>query len=334
MKTAVSLLIALCLFVAAAAALWVVSEWIFTFNADLIARPLGLPPLGIGARVLQFFLLAAEVCLAVLLVAAFLVRYRRPRVFISFKHVHEAKAVALAKQLERAGMDILRLPFGQYEHDHIVEFVRQALRRADALVAIPDAESASFVDAELMAASVRRLPIALIQYQERQFQPTTLLRGYPVFDYQCLEAQGFEPLQRYLWFAARHPREYMRMAGRIFKVFLDGVNWIVFAIMLAVFSLMEGTKQLLNRLGERLFETTLFSPDPDSAVFYNTVFVLLLFGYAAWLIHAQVSVLRTARQIASTGTESFQTFSDAFSILKSDRNILGCIRENNFIPRA
>lgn len=334
MKTLLSFLLALCLMVVGAALLWYLSEWVFTQNARLIQAWFGWPALSFSGRLLQLLLLAAEVCMAVLLIAAALIRYRKPRVFISFKHVHEEKAEALAAQLAQAGLKVLRLPFGQYSHDEIVDYVRQALRKADALVAVPDAENVSFVDAELMAASVRRIPIALMQYQERQFQPTTLLRGYPVFDYNCLTTKDFEPLKRYLWFSARHPREYLRMAGRIFKVFFDSVNWMVFGILIAVYALMEGAKQLLNRLTDWLFDVTLFGADADTAIFYNTVFMLLLIGYAGYLIYAQLRTLHIARQMTSTGTDSYEAFSEAFSILKSDRKILDCIRRNNFIPRG
>ena len=334
MRTLLILLLFLLLFIAGAALLWVVSEWVSGQNAGLIYRAFGLPPMSLAGRLVQVFLLLAQVCAVILLIAVGLVRLRRPRVFVSFKHVHESKAESVAGQLSNAGMEVLRLPFGQYSHDEIVEFVRKALRRADALVAIPDAEQASFVDAELMAASVRRIPIVLIQYQEKQFQPTTLLRGYPVFDYACLEANNFEPLKRYLWFAAKHPREYFRMAGRIFKAFFEPVNIIVFGILIAVYAFMEGAKQLLNVLSERLFGSILFGADPDTGVFYNTVFMLLLIGYAGYLVYAQLRTLSTARQISSTGTESYREFSEAFAILKSDGKILECIRENNFIPRG
>jgi hypothetical protein len=308
MKTFLSLLLALVVFVLGAWLVWEFSAWIYLQNARLIERGLGLPALHLGGRMLQSLLLLAEICLLILLVSAALIRYRKPRVFISFKHIHEEKATEIAHQTERAGMEVLRLPFGNYGHDEIVEFVRRALRKADAVVVIPDAESASFVDAEVMAASVRRIPIALIQYQERQFQPRTLLRGYPVFDYACLEAGGFESLNRYLWFSAGHPREYVRMAGRIFAVFLEPVNWIVFSIMLVAMALMEGLKWLINKASTALLQTEVFQPDMESAIFYNTVFVMLLLGYALYLLYQQWNVLRTARQMASTGTESYQVF--------------------------
>ncbi len=327
-------LLAVGVFAAGAYACWLISERVFVWNARLVQQWLGLPAMHLGARVLQVFVLAAEVCLLVALAALWHIRYRRPRVFISFKHTHEGKAQTLAAALEKQGFRILRLPFGQYTHDEIVGFVRDALRRADALVAIPDAEHASFVDAELMGASVRHLPIVLLQYQERQFQPTTLLRGYPVFDYHCLQAEHFAPLRRYLAFAAGHPAEYGRMLGRIFKVFFDGANLAVLAVMLLVFVGMEGAKALLNRLAQRLWHSPLFTPDADSAVFYNTVFILCLLGYAGYLLYRQWQVLRTARQISVTGADSFQAFAEAFSILKSDRIVLHCIRENNFIPRG
>jgi hypothetical protein len=333
-KTFLSLLLAMVLFVLGAWMVWELSAWIYHQNARLMERLLGLPALHLGARIFQSLLLLAEICVLILLAAAALIRYRKPRVFISFKYLHEEKAKEIGRQVERAGMEVLRLPFGSYGHDEIVEFVRVALRKADAVVVIPDAESASFVDSELLAASVRRIPIALIQYQERQFQPRTLLRGYPVFDYACLEAGGFESLNRYLWFSAGHPREYVRMAGRIFAVFLEPVNWIVFSLMLVAMALMEGIKWLINAASYALLQTAIFQPDMESAVFYNTVFVMLLLGYALYLLYRQWNVLRTARQIASTGTESYQVFAEAFSILKSDQKILACIRENLFIPRG
>lgn len=333
-KTILSLLLAMVVFVLGGLLAWELSAWVYARNAWLIERFLGLPPLHLGVRILQSLLLLAEICVLILLAATALIRYRKPRVFISFKHIHEAKAKEIGRRVEQAGMEVLRLPFGDYGHDEIVEFVRQALRKADAVVVIPDAESASFVDAELLAASVRRIPIALIQYQERQFQPRTLLRGYPVFDYSCLEAGGFESLNRYLWFSAGHPREYIRMVGRIVAVFLEPVNWIVFSLLLVAMALMEGLKWLINKVSEALLQTAVFQPDMESAIFYNTVFVMLLLGYALYLLYRQWNVLRTARQMASTGTESYQVFADAFSILKSDQKILSCIRENLFIPRG
>lgn len=321
-------------FAGGAYACWLLSEQVFGLNAGLVERWFGLPAMHLGARVLQVAILAVEVCMAVALVALWQIRYRRPKVFISFKHTHEEKAQATAAALEKRGFRVLRLPFGQYTHDEIVGFVRDALRQADALVAIPDAEHTSFVDAELMGASVRRIPIVLLQYQERQFQPTTLLRGYPVFDYHCLQAEGFAPLRRYLAFSAGHPAEYGRMLGRIFKVFFDGANLVVLAILLLAFVGMEASKALLNRLTQTLWQSPLFVPDADSAVFYNTVFILCLLGYAGYLLYRQWQVLRVARQISITGADSFQTFAKAFSILKSDRIVLRCIRENNFIPRG
>ncbi len=333
-KSTLIFLLSVVAFVAGAYACWLLSEQVFIWNARLVEKWFSLPAMHLGARVLQVVVLVVEVCLVVALAALYQIRYRRPRVFISFKHTHEGKAQAAAAALEKRGFRVLRLPFGQYTHDEIVGFVRDALRQADALVAIPDAEHASFVDAELMGASVRRIPIVLLQYQERQFQPTTLLRGYPVFDYHCLQAEDFAPLYRYLAFAAGHPAEYGRMLGRIFSVFFDVVSLVVLMVILLVFVGMEGAKELLNRLTQLLWHCSLFAPNTDSAVFHNTIFILLLLGYAGYLLYRQWQVLRTARQISITGADSFQTFADAFSILKSDRMVLRCIRENNFIPRG
>lgn len=100
MKTILSLLLALVLFVLGAWLVWEASAWLYARNAWLIEQTLGLPSLHLGARILQSLLLLAEISILLLIVAASLIRYRRTRVFVSFKHIHEAKAREIARSIE------------------------------------------------------------------------------------------------------------------------------------------------------------------------------------------------------------------------------------------
>ncbi len=122
---------------------------------------------------------------------------RRRSVFVSFQHRREHDADALGAALERSRFHTLRVPYARgAEHQSIVTSVNDLLRRADAVVCLPG-NDASFVEAEVAAATVARKPVVFL-LAEGGTLPDTADKQHPSFRHEATSAQRYEPLVEFL----------------------------------------------------------------------------------------------------------------------------------------
>ena len=269
------------------------------------------------------------------LILLFRTRFRKPVVFISFKHVHEEKAIDLETRLKAENFEVERLAFSpNYTHDEVVSQVLVKLQKADVVVTIPDAKNASFVDSELLAASALKVPIVLMQYQKQQAQPGTLLLGYPVFNYQCVQEKKFIPLFRFLLFVTRSSRDYLNQVARIFRQMFDPITLLGFGIIVAIFLLIKFGFQLVKWIFLDVLQWSIGHLILENDEMIHSVFIMLILGYTIYIIANAFYIIGVARQITVTGRESYQTFKDAFSSLKDDKEMLECIHQNNLEAKA
>ena len=122
---------------------------------------------------------------------------RRRSIFVSFQNRREHDADELGAALERSRFHALRVPYSAgAEHQSIVTGVNDLLRRADAVVCLPG-QDASFVEAEVAAATVARKPVVFLLTEEGTL-PNTADKQHPSFRHEATSAQRYEPLVAFL----------------------------------------------------------------------------------------------------------------------------------------
>ena len=311
------------------------SDFLATSTRGILRNYLGIETSDYLASLLIVLIFIFAATTLVPLILLFRTRFRKPVVFISFKHIHEEKAIDLETRLKAENFEVERLAFSpNYSHDEVVNQVLIKLQKADVVVTIPDAKNASFVDSELLAASVLKIPIVLIQYQKQQAQPGTLLLGYPVFNYQCVQEKQFLPLFRFLRFATRSSRDYLNQVIRIFRQMFDPITLLGFGIVVAISLLIKFGFQLAKWILLDVLQWSIghFILENDEMI--HSLFIILILGVTVYTIANAFHTIGVARQITVTGKESYQTFKDAFSYLKDDKEMLECIHQNNLEAKA
>ncbi|MCY7316971.1 MAG: hypothetical protein LH480_15540 [Rubrivivax sp.] len=122
---------------------------------------------------------------------------RRPRVFLSFQNLRECQASQLGSVLDENSFRVLRV---HYEpgagHQDIVMAVTERLRRADALVCLPG-QDASFVEAEVAAATVTQKPVVFLISVGGSL-PNTADKQHPAFVQERVAMQNYAPVARFL----------------------------------------------------------------------------------------------------------------------------------------
>ncbi|MFK8006120.1 MAG: hypothetical protein AB8H03_07110 [Saprospiraceae bacterium] len=311
------------------------SDFLATSTRGILKTYLGIETSDYLASLLIVLIFISIAAILVPLFLIFRTRFRKPIVFISFKHVHEEKAIDLETRLKAENFEVERLAFSpNYTHDEVVSQVLVKLQKADVVVTIPDAKNASFVDSELLAASALKIPIVLMQYQKQQAQPGTLLVGYPVFNYQCVQEKRFLPLFRFLLFVTRSSKDYINQVFRIFRQMFDPMTLGVFGLVVAAFLLIKFGFQLIKWILLDILQWSIGHFILESDEMYHSLFITLILGFMVYSIANAFYTIGVARQITVTGKESYQTFKDTFSYLKDDKEMLECIHQNNLEAKA
>ncbi len=253
-------------------------------------------------------------------------QWKKPRIFLSHKGELNEKAAIIKGQLEQQGFIVFLLPFStNYTHDYVIKWVRDHIRKSHAMVVIPDAQKTSFVDSEILAASVKGIPIVVMQHANSHIQPSTLLRGFPVFDFEKIQEDQSIALSDYLLFAIQHQRDLWRNFQRHF-------NWQLYAFGLFIMVLLA-IVSLANPIYDWLIGWVIpnyhtdhnISQDPVFAGTTTGIFIIAMI----YLFFDHRKNLNISRQEAVTGIESFEEFSNAFTI-PSDKRILKFINKNDF----
>lgn len=128
---------------------------------------------------------------------------RKTRCFVSYQHGHAALAQAVAAALETHNVSADIIAFEPRAHDETVFVVQNAIRRCDVVLAIPGANK-SWMDHEITAASALRKGIVILDHLSDQREFDTTYLGYPVFSNERLNADGYEPLARFLKLVEGH----------------------------------------------------------------------------------------------------------------------------------
>lgn len=115
-------------------------------------------------------------------------------VFISFSHEREDVAQTIEKALSATSIKPIRVPYVEgATHQVIIDNVLTGIEKCDLLVCIP-ANSGSFVDSEVFAASASKKPIIFIVSEFSGSLPNTADKRYPVFSMERLRDASFRPL--------------------------------------------------------------------------------------------------------------------------------------------
>ncbi len=168
----------------------------------------------VGLSLLLPMLAAGPPLLAVAL------RRRRLSVFVAFHHQLETAAARALQALQRAGMQVHRVPFQPgMARDQVLAATLDMVKRADALVCLPGPDP-SFVDHEVGVAYADRKPVVFLVSEELRRMPGTASTRYPAFRLAPTWAADFQPLVGFVAFigadlratwalcasALRHPR--------------------------------------------------------------------------------------------------------------------------------
>lgn len=147
-----------------------------------------------------FLVLAASATLAAaghLPLAWRAITARRRSIFVSFQNRREAEASQLETALAKGCFRVLRVPYAPGSgHQGVVVAVNDLLRQADAVVCLPG-QDASFVEAEVAAATVAHKPV-LFLVPIGGTLPNTADKQHPAFVHERVAAQGFAPVTEFL----------------------------------------------------------------------------------------------------------------------------------------
>lgn len=176
-----------------------------------------------------FFLLFFE--LLALAYFIFTSRWQKPRVFISYKNaakdapVDTAKiAQAIKKSLEQKGFTVLFFNYTEkIRHDEVNFEIQKLLRRAHAMVVVPDPYHPSYVDTEIQCAAYSLKPVYIIKHTKDQKLPNTANSGHTVLLLDKLRKEKFEPLSYLLQYVHRVWHKRLFVLGEPFLFFFETI---------------------------------------------------------------------------------------------------------------
>ncbi|MEZ4918711.1 MAG: hypothetical protein R2792_06345 [Saprospiraceae bacterium] len=261
------------------------------------------------------FVLGGTLLLLMLIQLLFFTRWRKIRVFISYKHLYMPIANELKTFFEQKNkaFKVEMLPFETRTHDDTVATVRGMIRRADIMVCIPDPEAPSFVNAEILAMSVLNKPIVLVRHHKDQLLPHTALSGYPVLELATLRQFKFVPLANYALFICRHYTDLKRLLNRLvvglaFFELLNEYKWHLLVVLAAILSGFAGWVAFKAFLAALLVLTMTITA------------IFIIIGYTVdW------RASKIARQEMLSGNTTFEKLDEALSEMDSDWHIAECL---------
>ncbi len=254
--------------------------------------------------------------LAVLLAAT--KKWRKINVFIAFQHQRIEAAKKIKEHLNKSNLTVDYIPFEtDAEHDRIVNNARTMIRSSDVMLTLPG-QDASFVDAEVFAASTLRRVIAFIKTDDHQKLPDTSYRGYPVFNYDKLCEKDFLPLNHFLNFSCSHLKDGISIIRRAMPKSFGGWYFITFMFFM---NIVQNTVGIFGY---------------DRKLIFLRYFIYSSLAIAALLFMARLTVsvikrirlTKIARQAIRTGKYTFQELKNALGHLKKDQEILECLEQN------
>lgn len=233
---------------------------------------------------------------------------RRRRVFVSFQNAWEGQAAELSSVLDGGGFQVLRLPYqADATHQGIVKAVGDLLRQADALVCLPGKE-ASFVDAEVAAATVAGKPLLFLVAPGGTL-PNTADKRYPSFNQVRASLEGYAPIAEFLHFVTQDLQSARLIYRRSWTHPAIGMTlWHAFLLLLFV-SLGVFLASVVHGYAATSTLSQAADPDPEflrwKAVLAMSVALLagalVILPVSAWLACVAAALwrqLQTARRAA------------------------------------
>ena len=216
---------------------------------------------------------------------------RRPQVFISFQNRRECQARELASVLDADRFRVLRVPYAPAAgHQDIVIAVTERLRRADALVCLPG-QDASFVEAEVAAATVDHKPVVFLIAAGGSL-PNTADKQHPAFIQESVAAQHYAPVALLLHHITQDftSARMLHRAARAHPALRSAFVWAL--LVLAVASMLLFVAAVVH--GSAVIPQAAVAGVPDAASLRWQAIVLMavalsiaaavLLPFAAWLL--------------------------------------------------
>jgi hypothetical protein len=109
-----------------------------------------------------------------------------------------SRSETLQKQLADAGARAFRVPFQESAtHQDIVSRATNGIRACDSFVCLPG-QTQSYVDHEVLAATISEKPVVFLISEQSGTLPNTADKRYPVFRLESTVTWQFEPLIEFL----------------------------------------------------------------------------------------------------------------------------------------
>lgn len=177
----------------------------FTSTHSIFPK-LVLPAIAIS---LTLLFLGGVTLFAALLLSS--LRRRTPNVFLSYHHSMLSDVGPLAKTLRTHGFRPLYVPFETApEHDALLDQIYSLIQRADFVLCLPG-PSPSFVESEISAAIVRKLPVFFLLLQSHSGIPNTANHSYPVLRLDYLRKVAYAPLVKLIEYMHGRPTTTFRL---------------------------------------------------------------------------------------------------------------------------
>lgn len=244
-------------------------------------------------------------------------RWRRIRVFISYQHRHAELVESLARTISNRWIEVTFEPFESRAHDELITRVRMRIDWVDIVLVVPGLD-ASFVDAEILAASAARKPILVIHHTPDQTTPNTAFRGYPIVSLDSLEREGFEPLRRLITLVGASARDAPRNVHRTIARFVKtwSVEFVILMVTFwAIFQLVWWIVLLIAPdVGIGIFLVVLWLVGGSIALGLAQSFIRVIFTRA--------KLVRLVQQRTATGELTFDLIKNILGEVPSDQAIL------------
>lgn len=162
-------------------------------------------------------------------------RWRNPGVFISYKNTQgDAKtdttniALTIKKLLEKKGFKVYFFKYSKtMRHDVINNEIQNMLRKAHALVVIPDPYNPSYVDTEIQCAAYAKKPVFIIKHSKDQKLPNTANSGHTVLLLDKLQKEKYQPLVYLLQYVHKNWHTRLFIPGKPFEYFFESITNII-----------------------------------------------------------------------------------------------------------
>ncbi|HTN16756.1 MAG TPA: TIR domain-containing protein [Chitinophagaceae bacterium] len=257
-------------------------------------------------------------------------KWRKPRVFISYKNSAPDAAVntteiaeAIKNQLGQHGFRTLFFTYTKALHHDEVNFrIQENIRKAHAMVVVPDPQHPSYVNTEIQGAVLAYKPVYLVKFSEDQKLPDTANSGHSVLLWHKLKESKCTALNQLLCYVHQYWTTRFFILGIPLISFFIPFVWIdendhsfkaliLFALLVAGLIYINVPLQ-----GLQLFIECI------------TILIATVGAYTTILaIFERSHLQQAARQSVLSGGSAYQAFKEA----GIDKAILDCLDEDGLV---